>query len=76
MKLFRVVTRQLRINKSQCIVCGLYGAKACGYEFASYGEEEAGNFIQEFIPHNYVNAKDGAAHSWQLSNQSLCMRKC
>jgi hypothetical protein len=56
MEFFRVVTRQLRINKSQCIVCGLYGAKACGQEFTAEGEEEAGNFIQEFIPHYYLNA--------------------
>ena len=41
----------------------LHGANACGQEFASDGEEEAGDFIQEFIPHRYLNAKGGVAHS-------------
>ena len=41
---------------------GLHGAKACGQELTSDGKEETGNFILEFIPHKYLNAKGRAAH--------------
>ena len=54
----------------------LDGAKACGQEFTPDGKKEARDFILEFIPHNDMNAKGRAAHSWQLSNQSLCLGKC
>jgi len=39
------------------------GAKAGGQEFTSDGEEETGDFILEFVPHRYLNAKGGTAHS-------------
>ena len=55
-ELFRVVPRQLGIKIFKCVMGGLYGAKAGGQEFASDGEEEAGDIILEFIPHYYLNA--------------------
>ena len=36
---------------------GLYGAKAGGQQFTAEGEKEAGDIVQEFIPHIYMNAK-------------------
>jgi hypothetical protein len=45
---------------------GFYGAKAGGQEFTPDGEEKAGDVIQEFIPHKYLNAKGRAAYSWSV----------
>jgi hypothetical protein len=57
-----LIAAEQRINKLECVIGGLHGAGAGGQEFAAEGEEEAGNFFKEFIPHRFMNAKGRAAH--------------